>query len=186
MSLFERHNEHLAQLGEKEFYNWYLLQLCPTKEKQADEALVKQGFSTYLPLTLSHKRKGESRETLPLYPGYMFVYLCAGIHGDDFHPVKITPSVTRFVTYGMDGDRLNYAIASDDLISAMKQQENDMGLRDLGPEYKEHDQIRVKSGPFKDYIGEVIRFSERDQAIMVMLEGKVKAKYKRSEIEPIA
>lgn len=175
--------------------NWYCVQIKPKQERGVKIHLIGQSYECYLPMTLVDKRtKRQPRlrpkakreyENQPLFPGYIFIHMTEG--QDDFHPVKKLPGVLRIVQFGASP-----AIVPDDLIAALRAQEDSKGLHSQHKvEFAPGDKVRVTSGPFQ-HIETVIESlhklngEERGVVLMDMLGTRRRVPINLDQLEAVA
>ena len=77
--------------------NWYLVQLKRNSHRIADRNLNQQGFKTFLPLQDLTSRRGSKflTNTMPLFPGYMFVRIKPD--GAPWQKINSTLGVSRLI-----------------------------------------------------------------------------------------
>lgn len=138
--------------------NWFLAQLKPNSHKIACRNLERQGFETFLPVEAETvRRNGEFKTTLkPLFPGYIFVGWSPDTAG--WQSVNGTLGVTKLVAFGEQP-----APVPDEIIAALMQRYGEAAALEKG------DRVRVKSGPFVDFIAQVERVSP-DQRVWLLLD----------------
>ena len=78
---------------------WYVVATKPRQEAIAQEHLMRQGYSTFLPtLRLRKRLRGKWQEiTEPTFPGYVFVGLELGRH--DMAPIRSTQGCRDLVRF---------------------------------------------------------------------------------------
>lgn len=125
--------------------DWYTVFTKPRKEDLAQEHLLRQGFTAYLPKLCQPKyRRGRWVEVVgPLFPRYLFVALRLGIH--DISPIRSTLGVTGLVRFGPEP-----ALAPNGFVESL------MGAEDRArgchvPRqalFQRGDPVTIVSGPF--------------------------------------
>lgn len=129
--------------------HWYALYTLPRHEKSIADHLVRLGLETYLPLYLS-KRKWNHRIVqleLPLFPGYVLVKLVPA----DRARVHSHPGVIRLV--GFNGKAIPLPDGEIERLKSLLS----IWKAEPYPFLTAGKQIRVKSGPFADFEGRIIR-----------------------------
>ena len=127
--------------------SWYLLYSKPMQERVAVENLERQGYSTYLPLIRSRKRRQTRIVHViePMFPRYLFLHL--DDLGQDWGPIRSTLGVSRLVRFGDDA-----AQVPDSLIELLRSREDEQGLQRIAPsEFDRGDRVRIAEGPFAGY-----------------------------------
>ena len=90
----------MADGGCTDFLAWYVVATKPRQEAVAQDHLMRQGYSTFLPtLRLRKRQRGKWQEvTEPTFPGYVFVGLEPG--SDDMAPIRSTQGCRGLVRFG--------------------------------------------------------------------------------------
>ena len=142
---------------------WYVVQTQAGKEDLACEHLRRQGFETFLPRLRARKamRRGKYKTVLrPLFPGYVFVSFDAATVR--WQAINSTIGVLRLVGFGEGPARLEPGLVERlDELSA----DGYVTFRD---ELQPADRVRILSGPFDDWIGQVVHLSEGNRAIVLL------------------
>lgn len=144
---------------------WYLVQLRPNCVKMAERNLVRQGFEIFCPrYKATRKYRNVFREAVvPLFTGYLFCNI-----GEDpiaFRAVNSTYGVSRLVRFGVAYPRP----VPDMLISGLRHRCDDSGLLEKMEDMKVGDRLRIKSGPFSDFIS-TVESIEEDKRVFVLLD----------------
>ena len=141
----------------KDICKWYPVYTCPRAEKKAYQALIDKGIETYLPLHRQLKQWSDRKKWTeePLIKSYLFVrikpleqtevLITKGIARFIYFSGKITPMPDRQI------DELKLLMASP--------YELEITAEDLQPGEK----IRIKAGPLKGLIGEIISYRSQKQ-----------------------
>ncbi len=129
--------------------NWYAVHTRSRHEKQVDSLLSDKGVETFLPLvnTLSRRRDRKKYVDIPLFPGYIFVYM----DEDEEHisNIRYTRGVARIL--GTDINRPT-PIPDKQILDIKTIIESKVKL-DPFPYLKKGTRVRVKSGPLKGVEG---------------------------------
>jgi transcriptional antiterminator RfaH len=162
--------------------SWYLVHTKPKQENTAKENLHRQGYSIYLPMAITRrKRKGRMIRGLEaLFPRYLFIHLDDSI--DDWSPIRSTIGVSELVRFGIISAKI-----SDELVLAIKQRENEEGLHELlVNEFEAGNQVRIAEGPFEGYEGIFKARSGQHRAILLLniAENMTKVQIDINHIEP--
>ena len=80
--------------------SWYVVATKLRQETVALQNLKRQSYEVFLPqITLRKRRRGKWQEVIePLFPGYLFVALEAGV--DDAAPIRSTLGCVGLVRFG--------------------------------------------------------------------------------------
>jgi transcriptional antiterminator RfaH len=109
----------------------------------AQAALARLGYESYLPLTKTRIAGHAKTKISPLFPGYIF----ARIDADRWYPIASTVGVVRVLMCGEAPARLN-----DRVIDELRRGEV-KGFVKLPEPLKRGDRVRVTSGSFFGHIG---------------------------------
>lgn len=137
---------------------WLVVRTKSKQENRAVQHLTNQALTTYCPQLIRDNGEGE-----PLFPGYLFVEYN---ENNQLHKIRSTRGVLSLVRYG---DR--FAIASDDLINAIRQKENQF----VGtPIFKAQQKITITKGAFSGLDGIYLckRSQERSLILLSLLNRK--------------
>ncbi|RLA33578.1 MAG: transcription/translation regulatory transformer protein RfaH [Gammaproteobacteria bacterium] len=106
--------------------SWHLVHTKPRQEVRAEENLVRQGYTVYLPRArVARRRRGRLlRQVEPLFPRYLFIHLEPGV--DNWAPLRSTFGVSNVVRFGLEA-----AMVPDALVNALRAREDGDGLCDL-------------------------------------------------------
>jgi transcriptional antiterminator RfaH len=153
---------------------WYVAQTRPHVELKASQHLQRQGFATYLPRYLKHRRHARRADRIaaPLFPGYVFVSIDLGTQR--WLSIDSTFGVSRLIRAG---DRPVPVLQS--IIDTLKCREDASGLVALErrPKFSPGDKIRMVGGAFCDCLGlyEDMGSRERVAILLDLLGRKVRA-----------
>ena len=78
---------------------WYVVKTKARQEQLAEDHLRRQGYGAWLPrIACERRRRGKWQEASePLFPGYLFVELEAGVQ--NFSPIRSTRGVSSLVSF---------------------------------------------------------------------------------------
>jgi transcriptional antiterminator RfaH len=144
--------------------NWYLVYTKPHKEQVAKENLERQGYETYLPMTLVRRRRmGRGMDSVePLFPRYLFIHLDATT--DNWSPIRSTLGVNSLVKFGMYPSTV-----PDSLIEVLRTRDNDQGIQDIGEaEMKTGQTIRVMEGAMAGLEGIYLAKTGAERAMVLL------------------
>jgi len=143
---------------------WFLAQLKPNCGHIADRNLKRQGFRTFVPFEEGTVRRGVRFVTasMLLFPGYIFVALDTAT--GQWRPINSTYGITRLVSFGEQPAPVPLAVISQLMLRC------DVSGRLLPPRLlKPGDQVRITSGPFAEFVGEVEKIAP-DRRVFVLME----------------
>ena len=144
---------------------WYLVYAKPRQEQLAKDNLDRQGYSTYLPL-LRTPRKRLGRRIIriePMFPRYFFIHL--DTETDNWAPIRSTLGVTTLVRFGMMPSPV-----PDDLIEILRHRDDSVGVQDIPMhEFQRGQKVRIEEGPFMGYEG-ILLAETSQQRVMVLLD----------------
>jgi transcriptional antiterminator RfaH len=152
---------------------WYVVQTRPYAEGRADVHLRRQGFTTFLPKVLKHRRHARKIETVarPLFPGYMFVRVDTSSQG--WRAIRSTIGVTALV-----GGENGPVPVRDGIVESLRAQEGEDGYFRFPTVCKltPGASIRVVDGIFSSAIGffESMSDNERVSVLLDLLGRRVR------------
>jgi transcriptional antiterminator NusG len=126
---------------------WFVVQTKPGNEHRVETNLSNQEIEVFLPLleTFQHSSGKMIQKIKPLFPNYLFAKLDINLH---YYKVKWTRGVNKILGNG-DGP----ISISGKVVETIKERTGKDNLVKLEEEWKEGDQVRINSGPFKDLVG---------------------------------
>jgi transcriptional antiterminator RfaH len=145
--------------------HWYLVYTKPHKEHVAKENLERQGYATYLPMTVIRRRRmGRGTDRVePLFPRYLFIQL--DTETDNWAPIRSTIGVNSMVRFGMYP-----SVVPDLLIKELQQRDDEQGIQlPHTGEFKSGQEVRVMEGPMMGLEGIFIAKTSNDR-VMVLLD----------------
>jgi transcriptional antiterminator RfaH len=142
---------------------WYVIQTKPKKESEAESYLSRKKLEVFFPLLESFtQRNGRvSKEVKPLFPNYIFGYFDAI---QDYTLVKYGKGVNKIVGFGNSP-----AAVSDSVIEEIKGRVGDGGIVKMKLELKPNDPVRVKAGPFRDFLGIFEKWLPEKERVRILL-----------------
>jgi len=126
---------------------WFVVQTKPGNEHRVETNLFNQEIEVFLPLleTSQYSNGKMVQKIKPLFPNYLFAKLDINLH---YYKVKWTRGVNKILGNG-DGP----ISISGKVVETIKERTGKDNLVKLEEEWKEGDQVRINSGPFKDLVG---------------------------------
>lgn len=143
---------------------WFLAQLKPNCNQIADRNLQRQGFMTFLPMEEETRQRGSKFVTAlrPLFPCYIFVAfdVTCGL----WRAVNSTYGITRLVSFGKEPAAVPRGLVSQLMLRC------DASGKLLPPKLlKPGDQVRVKTGPFANFVAEIEGIAP-DRRVWVLMD----------------
>ncbi len=153
--------------------NWYLLQSKPNAHTLACEHLKRQGFKVFLPLMIKTFKRGSKfiNKTTPLFPSYIF--MGTELDSIPWKSVNSTRGVSKAIT--LDG---NYRPVDTQIIEGIKCRCDQSDVLQSIDKIASGDRVKIKSGPFTDFICNVEKVADRDRAwvLINILQQRIRTK----------
>jgi len=144
---------------------WYVAQTQPNAESRAVAHLGRQGFATYLPRYLKHRRHARRVDVVsaPLFPRYLFIEIDTTIQR--WRSIYSTVGVSRLVCTGDTPTPV-----SNQVVTLLKGREDPAGFIQLDhqPQFRVGDKIRILDGVFCDCLGLYDGMSDRDRVTILL------------------
>jgi transcription antitermination factor NusG len=158
---------------------WYVVYSQPHQEFRALTQLVAQGFHTFLPRyrkTVRHARKLMTVNA-PFFNRYLFVAL--DLSCDQWRSVNGTFGVTSLITDGTFPIPVPQGVV-ESLINISDAD----GFVNLGDGLRVGERVQVLTGPFANFIGELVRLdgARRAQVLLQLLGGAVPVSIDRGHL----
>ena len=141
-------------------YKWYPVYTRSRAEKKAYQELTRKNITAYLPLKKELKYWSDRKKivTEPLIKSYLFVYVSAREQAE----VLMTNGIARFLYFSgqiasmhaKQIENLKLLLATDD------------DLEVFNYEVKVGEKVRIKAGPFKDMIAELVSLHNKKRLIL--------------------
>lgn len=143
---------------------WYVIQTKPKKEAETSQRLGGLGLEYLLPKALDSRTVNGRVVQIekPFFPNYLFVKLTLARH---YYQVKWAKGVARFVGWGDVP-----APITDEIVEAIRNRMDEGGRMWTGFDMKPGEEVRIKSGPLKDFIGIFERAVPARDRIRVLLQ----------------
>jgi len=146
--------------------SWYVIHTNPGQEERADSNLKAWNVQTFTPKLRERRYNqytGRPTELIkPLFPRYIFARFDAG---EILHKVRFTRGVSDVVSFGSIPTPVH-----PDIIKTIWLRTGKDGFVNIGEEIKPGDEIVVKEGPLKDFIGVFERDTKDAVRVMVLLK----------------
>ncbi len=140
---------HTWQRLVNEMKNWYALYVKSRHEFVTQGELIRKGINAFLP-TVKKMHQWKDRKKLvelPLFPGYLFVYLQP--YEEGFLGVLRTRGAVSLLSAGAGVPR---PVPEEEINSLMLVLESGQKI-DIYPELREGTRVRVKRGPLQGAVG---------------------------------
>lgn len=164
--------------------SWYVLQTKPTAEENVRQHLTNAEFETFLPKIkqmVRGQRKTQSR-IRPLFPSYVFVHI--DLADPNLHRmIKYTRGVRKIL-----GDGAMPVPVPDEMIDIIRERVDGDGVIEQRITMKQGDEVKIRSGVFKDLIGILERpvsSAGRVRVLLQIMKHQVKCDLSAAEIEKV-
>ena len=143
---------------------WYVVKTKVRAEQVAEENLSRQGYEAWLPrVTCERRRRGKWQlNSEPLFPGYVFVELEAGVQ--NFSPIRSTRGVSNLVSFSREPKAMpEGAVETLRQLHDSRKNAEDVELFEKGQK------VRLVDGPFRGWEG-VYNARQADERVIIMLQ----------------
>ena len=142
---------------------WYVIQTKPKKEEEAKSYLSVKGLEVFNPLmeTFTQRNGRMNKEFKPLFPNYIFGKLELE---RDYTLVKWARGVTRVLGFGGVPTPV-----SEKVIEEIKGRSNVSGIVKGAYDFKSNDKVRIKAGPFRDFMGIFEKWVPEKERVRILL-----------------
>jgi transcription antitermination factor NusG len=150
---------------------WYVVQAKGRREAAAGQHLQRRGVEVFFPQLLLPRYLGHARETVPMFPGYLFVRL---VLPDQFDAVRWSPGVRRFVSASGQAA----AVLDDGVVEFLRRNATPDGVVEARPNVDVGDRVRINGGPFDGLVAVIQRPPDargRVKVLMELLTGRIVA-----------
>lgn len=152
----------MAETTEQAKPRWYIAHVITGREKQTSENLrVRISMldlddrieEVYVPLHEEEEEKNGKKKTVTrnVYPGYILVKMI--MNDESWHAVRQTPGITGFIATQDETENRPIPVPLDDLEVERIKQMARLGGEMSKSGYKPGDRVRIKHGPFQDFLG---------------------------------
>lgn len=143
--------------------SWYGVYTQALKEGVAEQNLARQGFGVYLPRYRKRRRHSRRIDLVirPLFPRYLFIKI--DLEHQRWRSVNGTIGVCHILS---DGDQ-PMAIP-DEIIDAIRDQENDGGITIAPPSFVRGQKLLVTDGPLADLSGIFECVDDKMRVVMLL------------------
>ena len=148
--------------------HWYLVQVKPNGYRLAERNLLRQGFACFQPLVRATERRGAQFRPVsrPLFPGYLFVAFDPT--RAPWRKINSTAGVSRLLSLGNVPQEVPRG-----LVANLRARVDAEGQVILADNVEVGDRVKIQSGPFAGFLGEVARLAPEARAhLLVDLMGR--------------
>ncbi len=164
--------------------NWYVIQTKPTAEESVRQHLKNADFETFLPKIRTMVRgSGKlSSRIRPLFPSYLFVHI--DLRDANLHRmIKYTRGVRKIL-----GDGTVPVPVPEEMIHIIKERTDGQDVIEQRITMSKGDEVRIRSGVFKDLIGileKPVSAAGRVRVLLKILSHRIKCELSAGEVEKI-
>lgn len=145
--------------------NWYAVRTQPKQEGRASSNLSAWGVETLLPRIKDCRYNEFSGAPLytvkPLFPRYVFARFQPSVM---LHKIRFTRGVHSVVSFGG-----RPVCVDDEVVSVIKARMEEDGIVRMVEQFSPGDQVLIKEGPFKNFVGIFERSISASDRVMIML-----------------
>ncbi|WP_457567315.1 transcription termination/antitermination protein NusG [Desulfurobacterium sp.] len=138
---------------------WYIIHIKPRKEKVAFSQLRRINIEYFYPIV--KVKKGKLLKEEALFPGYAFAKFAIAEH---FNNVRYARGVKDIVRFGT-----NIPYVEESFIETLKEKVNSI-INLETPDIKEGETVKIKEGPFRGLIGQVLRLKKGEERVVLLLK----------------
>ena len=163
---------------------WYVLQTKPTAEDNVRQHLTNADFETFLPkikTMIKGTRKSSSR-VRALFPSYIFVHIDLR-DANLYRMIKYTRGVRKIL-----GDGAVPVPVPDEMIEIIRERMDGEGIIEQAITMAKGDEVRIRSGVFKDLVGileKPVSAAGRVKVLLKIMHNTIKCDMSAGEIEKV-
>jgi transcriptional antiterminator RfaH len=143
---------------------WYVVKTKVRQEQVAQDNLRRQGFEAWLPqLVCERRRRGKwqpNRE--PMFPGYLFVELEAGVQ--NFSPIRSTRGVSSLVSFSFEPSPMPVGA-----VESLRHLHDNDKVGDVVTPFRRGGAVCIAKGAFSGWKG-VYNTNHGSERVMIMLD----------------
>lgn len=154
----------MCALQVEENSNWYAIHTHPKQEDRAESNLKAWHVETFAPWRKGRqlRRSAATYTHLPLFPGYIFARFSVP---QLLHKIRYTRGVHSIVSIGAQP-----AVVDDELITLIKSRRNEDGYILLSGDLQPGDEVVIKEGAFKGFVGIFERQMKDSDRVTLLLK----------------
>lgn len=142
--------------------SWFVLQSHPREESRCAEELSRRGLTAFFPLIREYRARRRRYEKAPFFPSYLFVRLDLETELDK---ARWARGVRRLVSFG--GPPVP---VPEEVMESLLLRTDAEGLISIDQELAEGDRVRIRTGPFKDLLGTVLRAPTPGGRVTILMD----------------
>lgn len=161
---------------------WYVVQTKPATEDQVEKHLTNANFETFLPKikTMVRGKKRSVARVKSLFPSYLFAHIdLADVNL--YRMVKYTRGVRKIL-----GDGVKPVSVPDEMIDIIRSRLGAGGVIEQRLTMKKGDNVRIKSGAFKELIGileKPVSAAGRVRVLLQIMNHRVRCEMSAADVE---
>ena len=161
---------------------WYVIQTKPTSEEAVEKHLQNADIETFFPKikqAVRGKRRGITR-VRALFPSYVFAHVDLN-DPNMHHMIRYTRGVRKIL-----GEGPVPVPVPEEMIDIIKESISDEGIIEQGLTMKKGDNVRIRTGVFKDLVGileKPVSPAGRVKVLLKIMHHQVKCELSAEEIE---
>lgn len=164
--------------------SWYVIQTKPTAEETVQQHLRNASFETFLPRIRTMVRGGgrSVSRIKSLFPSYLFAHLNLE-DANLYRTIKYTRGVRRIL-----GDGAMPIPIPDEAIEIMRSRMDGEGVIEQRLIMAKGDEVRIRTGPFKDLVGileKPVSAAGRVKVLLAILHHNVRCDLSAAEVEKV-
>ena len=155
----------MAAFREETIPHWYAIHTHPKQEDRAASNLEAWQVEIFAPCRRGRQLRSSAGLTyihLPLFPGYIFARFSIQ---KSLHKIRYTRGVHSVVSVGIQP-----AIVDDELIALMQARSTDDGYISMSGELQRGDEVIIKEGVFKGFVGVFERQMKDSDRVTLLLK----------------
>ena len=161
---------------------WYVAYVFTGREKNAEIHLRNQGFVTFNPIekrTVRHARRLVTKQK-SLFPGYLFVKI--DIEVDRWRNINGTRGVKALI---MQQERP--VACPNGFVERLLEVADDNGVVDTSGRLQPGQKVKVKTGPFVEFVGTLERLdsSGRARVLLEIMSGELPVQMESQHLETL-
>jgi transcriptional antiterminator RfaH len=163
---------------------WYVLQTKPTAEEAVQAHLRNAQFETFLPKirTMVRSARKSTQRVRPFFPSYLFVHLDLS-DANLYRTIKYTRGVRKIL-----GDGAMPIAVPEEMIALIRERVDGDGILKQRITMQKGDEVRIRTGPFRDLIGileKPVSAAGRVRVLLQILHHQVRCDLSAAEIERV-
>ena len=158
----------LSRTNSDSLPSWFLAQVKPNCSSIAERNLLRQGFTTFLPLERrTRKKSGQLRQVkAPYFPGYIFVR--DDVQASPWRAIQSTYGVSRIVSFG-----IRPAPVPPEIMEELLERCDFEGCIQRTDKFAEGDEVQICNGPLTDFTGLIEKMAPDERAwLLIDIMGK--------------